>query len=88
MKNLRYRTKCRDFSYKGFDLNLFFVGSQGNDLYSFTLMELETMRGIMNSTTEALDRWTPTNTNTDVPVASLARGYHESSRWIFDGSFI
>jgi len=77
-----------DSSYKGFDLNLFFVGSQGNDLYSFTLMELETLRGIMNSTTEALDRWTPTHTNTDVPAASLARGYHESSRWIFDGSFV
>jgi len=42
----------------------------------------------MNSTTEALDRWTPTHTNTDVPAASLARGYHESSRWIFDGSFV
>jgi len=77
-----------DFSYKGFDLNIFFVGSQGNDLYSFTLMELETLRGIMNSTTEALRRWSPTNTDTDVPAASLARGYHASSRWLFDGSYV
>lgn len=76
------------FSYKGFDLNIFFLGSHGNDLYSFTLMELETMRGISNSTTEALRRWTPTNTNTDVPAANIARGYHSSSRWIFDGSFV
>ncbi len=76
------------FSYKGFDLNIFFLGSQGNDLYSFTLMELETMRGISNTTTKALERWTPTNTNTDVPAANINRGYHSSSRWIFDGSFV
>lgn len=77
-----------NFAYKGFDLNIFFLGSHGNDLYSFTLMEMETMRGISNSTTEALKRWTPTNTNTDVPAANITRGYHSSSRWVFDGSFV
>lgn len=77
-----------DFNYKNFDMNIFFVGSQGNDIYSFTLMELETLRGISNSTTEALKRWTPNNTNTNVPVANAARGYHSSSRWIFDGSYV
>lgn len=76
------------FSYKGFDLNIFLQGSQGNDMYSFTLMELETLRGISNSTTEALDRWTPSNTETDVPKADLSRGYQASSRWVFDGSYI
>lgn len=77
-----------DFTYKNFDMNIFFVGSQGNDIYSFTLMELETLRGISNSTTQALNRWTPTNTNTDIPVANTARGYHSSSRWVFDGSYV
>ncbi|MBI9057337.1 MAG: TonB-dependent receptor [Labilibaculum sp.] len=76
------------FSYKGFDLNIFMQGSQGNDMYSFTLMELETLRGVANSTTEALNRWTPTNTNTNVPKASSTSGYHSSSRWIFDGSYL
>ncbi|WP_346860109.1 hypothetical protein [uncultured Draconibacterium sp.] len=46
------------------------------------------MRGTSNSTTEALKRWTPSNTDTDVPVASAARGYHSSSRFIMDGSYI
>lgn len=46
------------------------------------------MGGTVNSTTEALRRWSPTNTETDVPAASLARGYHTSSRWIFDGSYV
>ncbi len=76
------------FEYKNFDLNIFFQGSQGNDIYSFTLQELEIMRGTSNSTTEALKRWTPSNTDTDVPVASAARGYHSSSRFIMDGSYI
>ncbi len=76
------------FEYKGFDLNIFIQGSQGNDIYSYTLQELETMRGTSNSTTEALKRWTPSNTDTDVPVANAARGYHSSSRWIFDGSYV
>jgi TonB-linked SusC/RagA family outer membrane protein len=75
-------------SYKGFDLNIFLIGSQGNDLYSYTLMELETLRGISNSTTEALRRWQPERSNTDVPKASLDRGYHSSSRWVFDGSYL
>ncbi len=76
------------FSYKGFDLNIFLQGSQGNDIYSFTLQELETMNGNSNSTTEALKCWTPENTDTDVPIASSQRGYHSSSRWVFDGSYI
>lgn len=76
------------FEYKGFDLNIFLQGTYGNDMYSFTLMELETLRGVANSTTEALNRWTPTNTNTDVPAANRGRGYHNSSRWIFDGSYL
>lgn len=75
-------------TYKNFDVNIFFQGSQGNDIYSFTLQELETLRGISNSTTEALRRWTPSNTNTDVPVASASRGYHSSSQYIMDGSYI
>ncbi|MFH0757109.1 MAG: SusC/RagA family protein, partial [Bacteroidota bacterium] len=74
--------------YKGFDLNIFIQGSQGNDLFSITLAELETLKGNCNSTTQALDRWSPTNTDTDVPVASSARSLRSSSRWIFDGSFL
>lgn len=74
--------------YKNFDLNFFIQGSQGNDIYSFTLMELELMGGVANSTTKALDRWTPTNTNTDVPKANSGRARISSTRWIMDGSYI
>ncbi len=77
-----------DFTFKNFDLNIFFVGSQGNDIYSFTQEETMTLRGIANSTTDALNRWTPTNTNTNIPAANSERGYHSTSRWISDGSYI
>ena len=77
-----------DFSYKNFDLNVFVQGSQGNDVLSYTLLELETISGINNATTEALKRWTPTNTNTNVPRAFAGRPQRVSTRWIFDGSYV
>jgi len=76
-----------DFRYKNFDLNIFFQGSQGNDLLSFTLLEIESMGSPYNSTIRALDRWTPTNTNTDVPVRSISRSQRVSTRWVYDGSY-
>lgn len=76
------------FSYKNFDLNFFIQGSQGNDIYSFTLMELELMGGVANSTTQALDRWTPTNTDTDIPRANSGRARISSDRFIMDGSYV
>lgn len=77
-----------DFSYKGFDLNIFFQGSQGNQILSYTLLELETLSGSINSTTEALNRWTPTNTDTNVPSRTLNRTQRVSTRWVFDGSYV
>ncbi len=77
-----------DFKWNNFDLNLFFQGSQGNDILSYTLLELDLMAGNNNATTNALNRWTPQNTNTDVPKASVGRTRRVSTRWIYDGSYI
>lgn len=77
-----------DLKFKNFDLNIFFQGTQGNDILSYTLMELNLLSGINNATTEALNRWTPTNTNTDIPKASVGRTRRVSTRWIYDGSFV
>lgn len=76
-----------DFKFKNFDLNIFFQGSQGNDLLSFTLLEIESMASPYNSTTRALERWTPSFTNTDVPKRSLSRTQRVSTRWVYDGSY-
>lgn len=77
-----------DLRLGNFDLNVFFQGSQGNDLLSYTLMELNLMNSINNATTVALDRWTPSHTNTDVPKATTGRTRRVSTRWIYDGSFV
>ncbi|MDW3212023.1 MAG: TonB-dependent receptor [Reichenbachiella sp.] len=75
-------------SYKNFDLNIFLHGVHGNEMVSFTQMELETLSGKSNASTAALDRWTASNPNTDVPAASSTRLYRMSSRFIYDASFI
>jgi hypothetical protein len=75
------------FSYKGFDLNLFFQGSQGNDIYSYDLMAMNMMAGQWNATKAALNRWSPNNTNTDIPIAHR-RARKISDRFVFDGSYI
>jgi TonB-dependent starch-binding outer membrane protein SusC len=77
-----------EFRFKNFDLNVFMQGSQGNDILSYTLMELDLLAGINNATTNALNRWTPQNTNTDVPKALVGRTRRVSTRWIYDGSYI
>ncbi|MFW6290146.1 MAG: SusC/RagA family TonB-linked outer membrane protein, partial [Mariniphaga sp.] len=75
-----------DLRWKNFDMNIFFQGSQGNDILSYTLMELNLLAGINNATTDALNRWTPANTDTNVPKAAVGRTRRVSTRWIYDGS--
>lgn len=75
-------------TYKGFDLNLFLTGVHGQDMLSFTMMELERFSGGGNATTKALRRWTPANPNTDVPKANSARSYKMSDKFIYDASFV
>lgn len=77
-----------DFSWKGFDMNIFFQASQGNEIFSYTLMELDLLGGLNNATTNALDRWTPEHTDTDVPIAKGGRTRRASSRWVQDGSYV
>lgn len=74
-----------DFSYKNLDLNIFFQGSQGGQILNYTLMELAS--GNNNATTEVLDSWTPTNTDTNVPI-NAARTKRITSRFVYDGSYI
>jgi len=51
-------------------------------------MELDILAGRNNATTAALQRWTPSNTNTDVPRAFGGRSRRASTRWILDGSYV
>ncbi|MBT9395202.1 TonB-dependent receptor [Hymenobacter sp. NST-14] len=55
-----------NFTFKGFDLNIFARFSGGNKIMNVSRQQLLRM-DFVNNGTEILDRWTPTNTNTDVP---------------------
>ena len=72
-------------SYKNFDLNIFFQGAVGGDIFNLTAVQL--YNGDSNSVTDILDSWTPNNTDTDIPRATI-RGRERSSRFIEDGSYM
>lgn len=74
------------FTYKTFDLSIFIHGSVGNDLLNMSRMNLE-----WNRTTDALNRWTPNNTNTDIPRNGfyyMKSGGYINSHFIENASFL
>ncbi|TGE10507.1 SusC/RagA family TonB-linked outer membrane protein [Hymenobacter fodinae] len=79
------------FTFKGLDLSVFFQGSFGNDIYNANRQALESLTGPVNQLTTVLNRWTPNNTNTDIPRAVFNDPNNNgrfSSRWIEDGSYV
>ncbi len=77
------------FSYKGLDLTVFFQGVYGNKILNANRFELEYLNGTTNQDRDMLNRWTPTNTNTDIPRASTTRPANRiSTRQIEDGSYL
>ncbi|WP_246225204.1 TonB-dependent receptor [Spirosoma terrae] len=77
------------FSYKGFDLNLFFQGSFGNDIINYATFDLINLTGGNNQSARVLDRWTPTNGGNTIPRANAAGGSRLlSSLHVEDGSYL
>ena len=82
------------FSYKNIDLSAFIVFSGGNKIMNVTRQESLLNQKFLNGGTELLQRWTPTNTETNVPRLFYGRenfinlNQNASSRFIEDGSFI
>ena len=75
-----------NFNYKNFDLSLFFYGSIGNDLLNMSNMNLEWHRS-----TDALNRWTTSNTDTELPRNGFyyaKYGGYTNSHFIEDASFV
>jgi len=78
-------------TYNAFDLNVFFQGVNGNDIWNLG-------RGyIIGGSADArhatspdiLNRWTPQNENTDIPAYSAtSKDYIQSSRYVEDGSYV
>jgi hypothetical protein len=77
------------FSYKGFELNIFFQGSQGNDIYNASRMETEGMYDAKNQSTRVLDRWRRPGQITYMPKATISKdNLLASTRFIEDGSYL
>lgn len=83
-----------NFRYKNFDLNLFFQWSYGNDIINanriwFTggNVTFRKANGPQEAFADYANRWTPTNTNTDIAaLGQNAANY--STRYVEDGSYI
>jgi TonB-linked SusC/RagA family outer membrane protein len=81
-----------NFTFHGFDLNIFARFSGGNKIMNVSRQQLVRM-DFVNNGTEILDRWTPTNTNTNVPKVVFRNSdfinlnNSSVSRFVEDGDF-
>lgn len=82
------------FNYKGFGLEMLIRFQGGNDVYNLTKQEVLMSQGFVNNSVAILDRWTPSNTNTDVPKLYYGRDNQinlqgqANSRFLENGNFI
>jgi len=75
------------FTFKNWDLNIFFQGSYGGEIFNLTNVQLN--NGDANTTYDYFENaWTPTNTNTDQPRVGNASFREISSRFVEDGSYV
>lgn len=79
-----------DVSFGNFNLSMLFYGTHGNQIFSGTLPYTYGGLGDARNATNAgiLNVWT-SGRETDVPTfSSTSKNYIQSSRWVFDGSYI
>jgi TonB-linked SusC/RagA family outer membrane protein len=77
-----------NFGYRNFDLNIFFQGSFGNQVYNRNKEQLEILSGQQNVSITALDRWTPENPGNEVPRAYEDPAVVINSRNVEDASYL
>ncbi|GAB2955097.1 hypothetical protein GCM10027048_20940 [Hymenobacter coalescens] len=78
-------------NWKGFDLNIFVQGSQGNDIYNLNRFYTEgALYGNGSGVSRVLNRWTGAGSSTDVPRAISGdpnQNLRVSSYFVEDGSY-
>ncbi len=77
-------------SWKRFDVNMFFNGSQGNDLFDLTRQYTDFYAFPGAVSTRVLDAWSPSNPTSMMPSAyadAPTIEYQSSSYYVQDGSF-
>lgn len=78
------------FRYKGLDLSIFFQYNIGNQIYNSPKSYTQGMSTSYAGDVSTLNRWTPTNMNTDVPRAVQGdpnNNLRTSDRFLENGSF-
>ena len=78
-----------DLQYKNFTLNMLFQGMVGNEIYSQSMATVWGGHGMARHATirEAMNTWTPEN-QTDVPIVGSGANLFNSSRFVYNGSFV
>lgn len=80
-----------NFNYKNFDLQIYFQGVAGNQIYNANRVTLEGMSTVVNQSIKVLDRWTGEGTSNSIPRAVYAdpnNNNRNSNRFIEDGSYV
>lgn len=80
-----------DFNIYGVDISLFFQFMQGNQIYNNTRAFSEGMNSVFGQFATVRNRWTPNNTNTDIPRAAWGdpnNNRRTSTRFLEDGSYM
>jgi TonB-linked SusC/RagA family outer membrane protein len=83
-----YGGLTNDFTFGPVNVNVFFQGSFGNEVLDAPAINIRNINTFSNQTTDALNRWTPTNTNTDIPRANANRPREIYDVHVEDGSYI
>jgi TonB-dependent starch-binding outer membrane protein SusC len=80
-----------DASFKNFDANIFFQGTQGNDIYNNLIYVNTGATRLFGATTEVLNAWTPANKDSKIPRSISgdpnANATRASDRFVEDGSY-
>jgi len=80
-----------DFSYKNFDLNIFFRGVYGNEVFNMLRRDIAGTGAWHNQSVDIIDRWTPTNLDGVEPRSNgndPNGNRRVSTRFVEDGSFL
>lgn len=77
-------------AFKGFDLTLFFQGSQGNNIFNLGSVNNTLDYGFgLNMPKEVYyNHWTPENPNAKYPIPSRSVSTYMSNRFVENGSFL
>lgn len=77
-----------NFSYKGFDMSLFFQWVSGNSILNLQRTLLENPTGEANQLKKVTNRWTPENRNNEIPRAGSSNIDQVLDVFVEDGDFL